>query len=85
MSETPEELYDLINFDRNNEFKCIKSLEKIIKHSFNDIDTEIVYENGKTVKITDCWSTYGLARDTYNWLLHSKDLTCSLKKKPTAS
>jgi predicted fused transcriptional regulator/phosphomethylpyrimidine kinase len=80
--ETPKELYDLMNFDRSNELKCVNALEKIIKHSFNDIDTEIVYGNGKTVKITDCWNTYMLAREVYNWvhMLHSNDLTSSFKK-----
>ncbi len=85
--ETPEELYDLINFERDNELQCINALQKIIERSFSDIDTEIVYGNGKTVKITDCWSKYRLARETYDWvhMLHSRDLTCSLKIKPTTS
>ncbi len=85
MSETPEELYDLMNFDRNNELKCINALQKIIERSFSDNDTEIVYGNGKFLKITDCWNTFSLAREVYNWLhmLHLRDLTCSLKKPTT--
>jgi hypothetical protein len=85
MSEKPEENYDL-ELNMTNLPDCITALEKIVRHSLTDCNTEIVYGNGKTVKIKDLFNTFSLAQDVYDRLhiLHSSELTCSLKK-PTTS
>jgi hypothetical protein len=86
MSEKPEkELYDLVELNMATEPKCIITLEKFIKQSLIDCNAEIVYGNGKTVKIKDLFDTLNLARDLYNRLhfLYSSELTCKIKKPIT--
>ncbi len=82
MSEKPEEL----DLEKISVYEY-EDLKRAIKHSFNDYDGEICYMNGKTLKIKDFIDFTTLAHRIQTQLQvdYIREVTCSLKRKPTTS
>ncbi len=82
MSEKPEEL----DLEKISVYE-FEDLKRAIKHSFNDYDGEICYMNGKTLKIKDFidFTTLTHLIQPRIQVDYMKELTCSLKIKPTTS